>query len=412
MTATIPAAARAARVPGGEPPALRILYFADTRFPLERANGIQTFETTHALATRGHLVRLVVRADTHRPPRDPFAFYGAPPVPLLEISALALRGPAAVRRAAYLAVALELASRREADVLFTRDLGVAALLLRLPPRLRPPVIYESHGNAAVVSGEVGTLLSTGRSASVRKQRRLARRERLVWTRADGYVTLTRALATELRDAFGTRPHTAIVADGTRTPAEWSAPPAGPFRVAYAGHLYPWKGVDTLVRALALTSGVAATIVGGHPAEPDLGRVRALVESLSLRDRVTFTGLVAPAEVAAHLRSAHALALPNSATTISSRYTSPLKLFEYLAAGRPLVASDLQAFREVLTEEEAVLVPPDDPRALAASLARLRDDGEARARMGAAAFARAAGYTWAARAARLEALCLEVVARRA
>ena len=55
---------------------MRILYLADIRFPLERANGIQTMETCHALAARGHNVSLAVRPDSHQPARDPFAFYG------------------------------------------------------------------------------------------------------------------------------------------------------------------------------------------------------------------------------------------------------------------------------------------------------------------------------------------------
>ncbi len=57
---------------------MRILYLADIRFPLERANGIQTMETCHALASRGHTVTLVVRPDTQSPARDPFAYYALP----------------------------------------------------------------------------------------------------------------------------------------------------------------------------------------------------------------------------------------------------------------------------------------------------------------------------------------------
>ena len=59
---------------------MRLLYLADIRFPLERANGIQSMETCHALASRGHRVTMVVRPDTQRPPRDPWVFYGLPPI--------------------------------------------------------------------------------------------------------------------------------------------------------------------------------------------------------------------------------------------------------------------------------------------------------------------------------------------
>ena len=55
---------------------MNILYLSDIRFPLERANGIQTMETCHALAARGHYVQLVVRPDTCVPERNPFDFYG------------------------------------------------------------------------------------------------------------------------------------------------------------------------------------------------------------------------------------------------------------------------------------------------------------------------------------------------
>src|SRR5690606_19885917 len=92
-----------------------------------------------------------------------------------------------------------------------------------------------------------------------------------------------------------------------------------------------------------------------------------------------------------------------ATAISERYTSPLKLFEYLALGRAIVASDLPAIREVLTHDvDALLVPPGDAAALAAAIGRLADDAALRTRLGAAARARAAAFTWAARAERLEA----------
>ncbi|MEE3137978.1 MAG: hypothetical protein VX338_01330 [Acidobacteriota bacterium] len=59
---------------------MRLLFLADIRFPLERANGVQTMETCAAMARRGHKINLGVRPDTKSPPRDPFAYYGFPPL--------------------------------------------------------------------------------------------------------------------------------------------------------------------------------------------------------------------------------------------------------------------------------------------------------------------------------------------
>src|SRR6185369_1823445 len=110
---------------------MRILSLADIRFPLERANGIQTIETCHALARRGHQVTLLVRPDTQRPARDPLAFYDLPPIDTLTIARVPVRGTAVLRRAQYVAAALRRAiGARDIDVVFTRDLGIASLLLR------------------------------------------------------------------------------------------------------------------------------------------------------------------------------------------------------------------------------------------------------------------------------------------
>src|SRR5947207_7251768 len=123
---------------------VRILYLADIRFPLERANGIQSMETCHALAARGHEVTLAVRGDTAVPPRDPFVFYALPRLPLLRIETAPVAGPQAARRTGYLTFALGRAlGRARQDVVLTRDLGVASLLLRLPAALRAPVVFES-----------------------------------------------------------------------------------------------------------------------------------------------------------------------------------------------------------------------------------------------------------------------------
>jgi glycosyltransferase involved in cell wall biosynthesis len=392
---------------------LRILYLADIRFPLERANGIQTIHTCHALACRGHDVTLLVRPDTSAAPRDPFEFYGLPPVEGLTIARANVGGPAAVRRALYLATALahSLSSPRP-DLVYTRDLGMAAALVRVPRSRRPPLVYESHGYAPVVSALLPQLLSTATPPSHAKTQRLERRERLVWERADGYVTITRELARELEQRFGSRGSVAVVADGATLERDrtfdWEGP-GRPAWVTYAGHLYPWKGVDVLLDAMALLPDLRARIVGGHPGERDLPRLRTLASTLGIDARVELTGLVPPFEVRRWLQAADVLVLPNRATTVSASYTSPLKLFEYLAAGRPIVASRLPALTEVLRDDEnALLVEPDNPRALADALSRVSSDRALAVRLARRAFEDAAAFSWSRRAERLEPVLAEAV----
>jgi glycosyltransferase involved in cell wall biosynthesis len=289
----------------------------------------------------------------------------------------------------------------DANVDYTRDLGLADFLLQRPSARRVSLVYESHGVTARVSEELPHLLGRPELApSRRKLQRLDRRERRVWRRAAACVTITRALAEDLSARHGPRGRVFVVPDGARP-----APPPAPARsalAAYAGHLYPWKGVDVFVRSLMHAGGVAGLIVGGHPGEADLSRVRGLVDTLRLGDRVTLTGLVAPGEVRARLADASILVLPNTSSTISERYTSPLKLFEYLSLGRPIVASDLPAIREVLTDgESALLVPAGDDVALGRAIGRLAADPALSARLGAASLALLPHYTWDARARRLE-----------
>ena len=390
---------------------MRILYFADIRFPLERANGIQTMQTCYALVERGHEIRLVVKPDTHKPPRDPFEFYGlARHMSLVIERANTPPGAGLLQRVGYMSFVFGRALGKDrADVIVTRDLGVASALLKIPASMRAPVVYESHGFAPDVAAALPELVATAKNASAAKLRRLQEREAAVWRQANGYVTITRSLADDLAQRFGARERLAVVPDGTRLPTGGlQLVPAEPI-VGYAGHLYAWKGVDVLMRALAELPAARALIVGGQEQEPDLARVKALAASLGIADRVTFTGQVAPADVNRQLAPARVLVLPNPASAISTRFTSPLKLFEYMASGRPIVASDLPAIREVLRDQEnALLVEPGNAAAMAAAIRRLLEDDGLAERLARAAYEAAPQYSWARRAERLEVL-LESVA---
>jgi glycosyltransferase involved in cell wall biosynthesis len=301
-------------------------------------------------------------------------------------------------------------------MVLTRDLTIAALLLRIPAAARPPVVYESHGFSPAVSEDLPAMLSDAAAPTSAKRRRLHARELRVWARADGYITITAALALELEGRFGPRPVLAVVPDGARVEevADVGLRPGatGGRVVGYAGHLYPWKGPDVLLAALERLPDVRALIVGGLAGEPDLGRVRALADR-TVPGRVEFAGQVDPPRVAALLRQADVLALPNTPGRVSAAYTSPLKLFEYLASGRPIVASDLPALREVLRpDENAVLVEAGDAGALAAGVARVLGDAKFAARLAARARDDVRDWTWDKRAERIEALLARVTGARA
>jgi glycosyltransferase involved in cell wall biosynthesis len=390
---------------------VRILYLSDIRFPIERANGMQSMETAHALVRRGHVVTFGVRPDIVRPARDPFVFYGLPRDARLRIARAPILGPHRLRRVEFLAwAAARVLAARGADLVFTRDLGVADLVRRLPRR--PPLVYESHGYAPVFAETLPDLVSGASAATSAKLRRLTARERAVWHAADGYVATTAVLAADMAARFGARPRVAVVPNGTRLPG--TAPAIAPGTrgdapvAAYAGHLYPWKGVDVFLEALGRLPHARGLVFGGHEGDADMTRVTALAGRLGLSGRVTFGGFVPRAELPDRLAAADVFVLP-TLDTPSARYTCPLKMFEYMAAGRPIVSSDLPPIRDVLVHDvNAMLVPPGDAVALAAAVDALAGDPARAARLAQRAQSDVEQYSWDRRAERLDDLFSQVL----
>jgi glycosyltransferase involved in cell wall biosynthesis len=173
------------------------------------------------------------------------------------------------------------------------------------------------------------------------------------------------------------------------------PAARPLAV-YSGHLYAWKGIDTVLDAAARLPRVLFCILGGMAS--DVERVQKRVRELSLGN-VRLEGHVAHRRVPIYLAAADVLLLPNSGRVpISARHTSPLKAFEYMAAGRPVVASDLPSLREIFeNEQNALLVAPDDGDALARGIERVLSDGALSERLATAARRRVRSHTWRRRA---------------
>lgn len=136
---------------------------------------------------------------------------------------------------------------------------------------------------------------------------------------------------------------------------------------YCGHFYVGRGIDELLSCAARMRTVLFLLVGGN--EGDVKRVRAQTAGLGLNN-VHLTGFLPNADLPPYLFAADVLAMPYNAQTGSALFMSPMKMFEYMAAGRPIVASNFQSVREVLREgENAILVEPGNADALHAGLLR-------------------------------------------
>ena len=175
-------------------------------------------------------------------------------------------------------------------------------------------------------------------------------------------------------------------------------------VGFSGTFGVWHGIPTLARALPLVLHARPDsrwlLVGAGPLQSEIERA---ITQHGIGDRVHRTGLVPHAEMPAYLAACDILVSPHGRQADGGEFFgSPTKLFEYMAMGRPIVASAVGQIAEVLLDERsALLVPPDDPEALCQAIVRLIDDDCLRARLGQAARQAAEGqHTWRQNAERL------------
>ncbi len=175
-------------------------------------------------------------------------------------------------------------------------------------------------------------------------------------------------------------------------------------VLYTGHLYEWKGADVLLdTAKFFLNELLFVFVGG--AEKDVKNFKQKAEALN---NVLIVGHQPHQEIPLWLKAADVLVLPNSAKEkISQFYTSPLKLFEYMASGIPIVASDLPSIREILNDPSvdsgqgnAILIEPDNPQSLADGIMKILKNLDFSDKISRQAYSDVQNYTWEKRADRI------------
>ena len=255
--------------------------------------------------------------------------------------------------------------------------------------------------------EVNSPLADERSkhGNLRLQRLAHRLERETWCRATRVLPVTGVLAEMLAAAGVERSRVRVVPNGVVLDRFKAGPAPGlasetttrsPLVLGFVGFVRDWHGMDALIRSMAANPApLALTLVGDGPARPGL---EALARELGLADRLRFTGVVAHNQVPAEVATFDIALLPKVVP-----YASPLKIFDYMAAARPIVAPRQPNICEVLTDGvDALLFDPNEPASLWAAVQRLVEDPALRDRLGRAGRAELElrDYTWCGNARRI------------
>jgi glycosyltransferase involved in cell wall biosynthesis len=252
----------------------------------------------------------------------------------------------------------------------------------VPPPTRLPLVVTVHDLVTVDRPE----LHSARS------RRIQHLQRAALGRAAAIVTVSQSTAEELVASGIDSDRIHPTPNGlTRLPAPAYPPlPTGPFVLA-VGTLEPRKGHELLIRAFARADVEATRLVFAGPTAGRADALEALARELGIGERLSVLGFVDDATLAALYRDATLLCLPSFGEGFG------LPVLEAMAAGLPVLASDLPAIREV-TGGGAVLFAPGDVDALTAALTRLLGDERLRAELADHGPTRAAAFTWDATAA--------------
>jgi glycosyltransferase involved in cell wall biosynthesis len=372
---------------------MRLLYADPHPVPDLCTESLQILYTADALGQTGAEVVLVTPPP--KPSLAPQDILGrplSPQVRLVPLEAGLLKWlPLRTNRFFYRAVARYIARTRP-DLVYARHLKLAESVLDSLPDI--PLVFETHEHFAA------TYREDHPRPGWRERHKLAvleQREAYVYRHAHGIVSLTEMLLEDIRAAYGVGTPAVVAPDGVdlQQARSQTAPARADHKpcLLYLGSLHPWKGVDTLIRAMPFVAAPAELhIAGGN--DRRIAALRRLAEELGVADRVVFHGPVEPARRFEYIHRADVCLLPLTATSIGARHTSPIKLFEYMAAGKPIVAADLPSIRAVVTPGvHALTVAVGDPRAFAAAIDRLLADPAESARLAAAARTRAADFTW-------------------
>lgn len=367
---------------------MRIVCIAASFVPSNAANSIQVMKAAHALAELGHEVTLLVPGQETAPWDALQDHYGLQ----VPFQVEWIPENLTFKRYDYAFKAVRRAKRLSPDLVYTWVLQAAVVALGRGL----PTLLELHDR---VTGRMGPWLFNRFWRFKAPQR---------------VLTNTQALKDVLVETFGLSDKADEILVGPNgveleryqnLPDEKSARkelgvPDG-FTAGYTGHFYAGRGMELMLALAKALPEVNFLWVGGQPADVAQWQQRLADEGVQ---NITLTGFVDNAVLPRYQAAADVLLMPygtqiaGSGGGNSAEIASPMKMFEYMAAGRAIIASDLPVIHEVLNEEMAVFCPPEDEQAWQQAIRDLANDPARRAALASAAKVAVSDYTWTSREA--------------
>jgi len=375
---------------------MTIIYPVPEMFPDPRARFIQIMNTCHALANAGTDVILMAGFKKGFTQESVLGFYGMSEHPRFKLMRMPIIRREQEKHFRFswhgvfhffllLYLLFTGSSRNNQAVLFMRHLKLAGFVLKFRGFIKNPMVFEVH---EIVS------LNTNIE---RKRQRVRNLEERVYRGVDAIISISHSIKAYLVAAGIPAESIHVVHNGIE--AEWlgrERSTQGSY-ICYMGSLYPWKGVDTLILAMKYLTGEKLLVLGGGGRSEEL---KQLAQDEDVAGRVEFAGAVPRTVIRDYLARAKIAVLPN-VPSVPSQFSSPLKLFEYMAYGIPIVASDMPVFEEILTHgKNAILFEPGDPLALAGAIKTLLDDPQLASRIARAAREDVQDYTYDRRAEKM------------
>jgi glycosyltransferase involved in cell wall biosynthesis len=372
---------------------MKITYIADAPVPSSAANCVQMLQMNSALAAAGHQVTLLARWHSQRARGTAGARRMCADYAVHANFSIHYLPFVRVRQrlgGSYFWVAAAAARALKPDLVITRTARIASACEKLGLR----VLLELH---TPPDSEAGwrNIRQLARSASVLRWVFISERLRQIFSNQVELPARKVLVAHDAVDLARFRP--ALNRDDAR--AQLGTPP-GPL-VVYAGSLYQGRGGEQLVEAAASLPSVRFCLVGGQAI--DVERIRRYAAQRGAGN-VELVGHVPPTRLPAYLYAADALVIPTTREglaidrrTVHVDYSSPMKLFEYMAAGRPIIATRLSGLAEVVQHErDALLVEPGDSEQLKEAIRRVLSDDSLARRLGRAASDAVVAHSWEAR----------------